>query len=79
MVPASVKTVPCLYTCTPDFHFIIDRHPTMDRVLVASPCSGHGFKHSAAIGECLAQWVVEGKTSMDLSSFSLRRFGASQA
>ena len=71
---ASVKTVPCLYTQTPDFHFIIDRHPSMDRVLVASPCSGHGFKHSAAIGECLAQWIVDGKPGLDLSSFSLRRF-----
>lgn len=69
----SVKTVPCLYTCTPDFHFIIDRHPAMDRVLVASPCSGHGFKHSAAIGECLAQWVVDGRPGLDLSRFSLER------
>jgi len=70
----SVKTVQCLYTQTPDFHFIIDRHPTMDRVLVASPCSGHGFKHSAAIGESLAQWVVEGRPALDLASFALRRF-----
>ena len=70
----SVKTVPCLYTQTPDFHFLIDRHPTMDRVLVASPCSGHGFKHSAAIGECLAQWVVDGRPGIDLSSFALGRF-----
>ena len=46
-----VKAMPCLYTATPDFHFLIDRHPAMDRVIVASPCSGHGFKHSAAIGE----------------------------
>ena len=72
----SVKTVPCLYTQTPDFHFIIDRHPSMDRVLIASPCSGHGFKHSAAIGECLAQWVVDGRPRIDLSSFALGRFGA---
>lgn len=69
-----VKTVQCLYTQTPDFHFIIDRHPTMDRVIVASPCSGHGFKHSAAIGECLAQWTVDGKPALDLSSFALSRF-----
>ncbi len=70
-----VKTVPCLYTVTPDFHFLIDRHPAMDRVIVASPCSGHGFKHSAAIGESLAQWVVDGRSALDLSSFSARRFG----
>ena len=74
VAPKCVKTVPCLYTITPDFQFIIDRHPSMDRVIVASPCSGHGFKHSAAIGECLAQWIVEGKPALDLSSFSLGRF-----
>ena len=71
-----VKTVPCLYTQTPDFHFLIDRHPSMDRVLVASPCSGHGFKHSAAIGEALAQWVVDGRPALDLSPFGLARFTA---
>jgi sarcosine oxidase len=66
--------VPCLYSATPDFHFLIDRHPAMDRVIVASPCSGHGFKHSAAIGESLAQWIVDGNSTLDLSSFALRRF-----
>ena len=69
-----VKTVPCLYTVTPDFHFLVDCHPAMDRLIVASPCSGHGFKHSAAIGESLAQWIVDGNSTLDLSSFSLRRF-----
>jgi sarcosine oxidase len=64
-----VKTVPCLYTCTPDFRFVIDRHPAMDRVLVASACSGHGFKHSAAIGEALAQLATEGRSDLDLSPF----------
>jgi sarcosine oxidase len=75
----ALKTVPCLYTTTPDSHFLIDRHPAMDRVIVASPCSGHGFKHSAAIGESLAQWVCDGKPALDLSSFSLRRFSATAA
>jgi sarcosine oxidase len=68
-----VKTVPCLYTATRDFRFAIDRHPTMDRVIVASPCSGHGFKHSAAIGEALAQWALEGKSAIDLGPFSRSR------
>ncbi|MGE5615794.1 MAG: N-methyl-L-tryptophan oxidase [Bacillota bacterium] len=71
-----VKTVPCLYTATPDFHFLIDRHPSMDRVIVASPCSGHGFKHSAAIGEALAQRIGEGRSAIDLSPFALSRFAA---
>ena len=64
-----VKTVTCLYTATTDFHFVIDRHPAMDRVIVASPCSGHGFKHSAAIGEAIAQLVTEGRSALDLSPF----------
>jgi sarcosine oxidase len=71
-----VKTVPCLYAQTPDFHFLIDRHPSMDRVIVASPCSGHGFKHSAAIGEALAQWVLDGRASLDLTPFASTRLTA---
>jgi sarcosine oxidase len=64
----------CLYTVTPDFGFLIDRHPEWDRVIVASPCSGHGFKHSAAIGEALAELVVDGRSRFDLAPFSMRRF-----
>lgn len=69
-----VKAVSCLYTATPDFQFLIDRHPEMDRVLVASPCSGHGFKHSAAVGEALAAMAAGVQPSCDLSSFALSRF-----
>lgn len=64
----------CLYTTTPDANFVIDVHPDNDRIIVASPCSGHGFKHSAAIGEALAEKVTDGKSKIDISSFSLRRF-----
>jgi sarcosine oxidase len=66
-----VKTVPCLYTATPDFNFLIGRHPAMDRVIVASACSGHGFKHSAAVGEALAQLATGARTSVDLTPFRL--------
>ena len=64
----------CLYTVTPDSGFVIDVHPDDDRIIIASPCSGHGFKHSAAIGEALAEQVIDGKSKIDLSSFSLKRF-----
>jgi sarcosine oxidase len=64
-----VKARACLYTVAPDSRFIIDVHPTDRNVIVASPCSGHGFKHSAAIGEALAQWVTTGETTLDLSPF----------
>jgi sarcosine oxidase len=64
----------CLYTTTPDSNFIVDVHPDNDRIIIASPCSGHGFKHSAAIGEALAEQVLGGNPKIDLSSFSLKRF-----
>ena len=63
----------CLYTVTPDSNFVIDVHPDNDRIMIASPCSGHGFKHSAAIGEALAEQIIEGKSKIDISSFSLKR------
>ncbi|MEM7345067.1 MAG: N-methyl-L-tryptophan oxidase [Chloroflexota bacterium] len=64
----------CLYTMTPDTHFIIDQHPDNEQILFASACSGHGFKHSAAIGEAIAQWAINGQSDIDLSKFSLSRF-----
>lgn len=65
-----VKTAVCFYTMTADFRFVIGAHPDFPAVLVASPCSGHGFKHSAAIGEALAEMVVDGESRIDLSGFS---------
>jgi sarcosine oxidase/N-methyl-L-tryptophan oxidase len=63
----------CLYTNTPDRHFIID-WMERGRSLLLSPCSGHGFKFASGIGEIAAQMVTEGKTGMDLTPFSLSRF-----
>lgn len=71
-----VKTAVCLYTATPDSGFVIDFAPGSDRVLIVSPCSGHGFKHSAAIGESVAELVVTGSSAIDLSRFKLDRFTA---
>ena len=68
-----VKAVTCLYTVTPDHGFVIDRHPGHDNVIVASPCSGRGFKHSAAIGEILAQLATRGNSDLDISQFSFDR------
>lgn len=70
-----IKTATCIYTATPDSAFLIDRHPASANIIAASPCSGHGFKHSAAIGEGLAQWALDGAPAIDLSAFSLARFG----
>jgi sarcosine oxidase len=70
-----IRAVTCLYTVAPGFGFVIDRHPDWEHVLVASPCSGDGFKHSAAIGEALAERVINGTSRLDLTPFSLARFG----
>jgi len=68
-----IKSVVCLYTVTPDSAFVIDWLPSSKRIILCSPCSGHGFKHSAAIGECVAELTVTGETSIDISAFRLDR------
>ena len=66
----SLKTVSCLYTCTRGSRFVIDRHPEHDPVMIVSACSGHGFKHSPAIGEAVAQWLTGREPDINLSAFS---------
>src|SRR5262249_11352814 len=65
----------CLYTLTPDGHFLIDRLPGAPNVIVAAPCSGHGFKFAPVVGEILADLAIAGETAHDIARFSLRRFG----
>lgn len=64
----------CLYTNTPDHHFVLDRHPESDRVILVSPCSGHGFKFASVIGEIGAQLALGDEPSFDLEPFRLSRF-----
>jgi sarcosine oxidase len=71
--PRPLRTMSCLYTNAYDNRFLIDRHPDHDAVLIVSPCSGHGFKHSPAIGEAVAQWVLDGASDLDLTPFALSR------
>ena len=63
----------CMFTNTPDMHFLIDFHPIYPQVVIASPCSGHGFKFASAIGEILADLVGEGETRHDISLFGIDR------
>ena len=65
-------SVVCVYTNTPDEHFWIDRHPHCDQVLIASPCSGHGFKFAPVIGEILADMVQDKVPRFDLQLFRQR-------
>ncbi len=52
----------CLYTLTPDRHFVVDDHPQDDGVIVAAGFSGHGFKFTSVIGEALADLAWKGRT-----------------
>ena len=66
----------CFFTNTPDEHFIIDTLPDQPQVIVASPCSGHGFKFCSVVGEVLADFVTAGRSSFDLGLHTFRRFAA---
>ncbi len=68
------ESKPCLYTSTPDGHFVIDRHPEHSNVWIVSPCSGHGFKFAPVIGEIVAELVVDGRTRHEIAPFRLDRF-----
>jgi sarcosine oxidase len=68
----------CIFTNTPDGHFIIDRHPQHDQVWIASPCSGHGFKMASVIGEIMADLVDRGETRHDISLHRLSRISMLQ-
>ncbi len=68
---------PCMYTNVPDDHFVIDHHPAHASVIVASPCSGHGFKFSSALGEVLADMATGDPVAFDTTLFSLARFAPS--
>ena len=64
-----LRTASCLYTSTRGNRFVIDRHPAHENVTIVSACSGHGFKHSPAIGEAVAQWIAGERPEVDLRPF----------
>jgi sarcosine oxidase len=67
------KLKTCIYTHSPDEDFILDRHALYPQIVLASPCSGHGFKFAGVIGEILADLATAGETSHDISRFRLDR------
>lgn len=64
----------CMYTKSVDTHFIIDNHPNHEEIIFACGFSGHGFKFASSLGEALGELAITGKSSYDLSIFSLDRF-----
>lgn len=65
----------CMFTNTPDGHFIIDQHPQYPQISYASSCSGHGYKFASVIGEIMAEIATLGYSRWDLSLFRADRFG----
>jgi sarcosine oxidase len=72
--PSAMKT--CIYTLTPDHHFITDRHPVHANVFLFSCCSGHGFKYAPAYGKIALDFVA-GRPRPDLAAFGIKRNGGS--
>jgi len=66
----------CLFTNSPDEHFILDFHPEYPQVAVASACSGHGFKFCSVVGEIMADLILDGGTRFDIDMFRVSRFSS---
>ena len=75
------NAVTCRYTMLPSEDFLLDLAPGNPNVVVASPCSGHGFKFTSVVGEVLADLALEGGTSLPIAAFSfdaINRFVAAR-
>ncbi|MGL4242799.1 MAG: N-methyl-L-tryptophan oxidase [Beijerinckiaceae bacterium] len=72
--PLTIKG--CMYTVTPDEHFVIDTLPDAPQVTVISACSGHGYKFCSVLGEVAADLATTGASRFDLSPFRIGRFNA---
>lgn len=70
--PAVVER--CMYTDTPDQHFILDRHPKYDNIIIGAGFSGHGFKLAPVVGKILCELSMKLTPSYDLSPFRISRF-----
>ena len=73
---ATLALKTCMFTNTPDGHFIMDRHPDHDNVVIGAGFSGHGFKFCSVVGEILADLALDGQTRHDIGMFGLDRFDA---
>ena len=71
--PTEVLTA-CIFTNTPDEHFVLDRLPDAPQVVVAAACSGHGFKFASVVGEIMADLAIDGTTRHEIGFLGLGRF-----
>jgi monomeric sarcosine oxidase len=77
--PASPRHAVCMYTMSPDGHFLLDRHPTFPQVTFAAGLSGHGFKFVRVLGEALADFVIDGSTPLPVDFLRLKRLAGRTA
>lgn len=63
----------CIYTLTPDRHFVLDLHPEFSNVCIAGGFSGHGFKFASVVGEIMADFALTGKTALPVQMFNIQR------
>jgi sarcosine oxidase len=73
--PQASRSVICMYSMTPDGHFLLDRLPELP-IVVAAGFSGHGFKFTSVLGEVAADMVQRGQTGLDIGFLSVGRFSA---
>lgn len=71
--PVLVRNSVCLYTMTPDKHFVVDHHPHWENVVVACGFSGHGFKFTSVLGNALAELVLLGRTDSPIGFLGIQR------
>jgi sarcosine oxidase len=64
----------CMFTNSPDEHFIVDVHPELPQVSLAAGFSGQGFKFCSVVGEIMADLAEDGRTARDIGLFRLDRF-----
>jgi glycine/D-amino acid oxidase-like deaminating enzyme len=68
------EAAPCMYSLTPDSHFVIDRHPSHANVVLCGGFSGHGFKFAPVIGEIATDLALDGASRHQIDFLSLKRF-----
>ena len=71
--PRLLAAKTCLYTLTPDEHFVIDQHPWHENVFFAAGFSGHGFKFAPVVAEILSDLALEGRTTLPVEFLRLKR------
>ncbi|XP_057694812.1 peroxisomal sarcosine oxidase isoform X2 [Corythoichthys intestinalis] len=74
LIPEPSLVESCMYTLTPDHHFVLDRHPVHGNIVIGAGFSGHGFKFGPVVGKLLCELILGEVPSYDLSPFRISRF-----